>query len=221
VPQLEKQGYVTRGYLGVGIQDLSPALAKYLGVPEGALVSNVTENSPASKAGLKEEDVITSIDGEKVGTSTALTRVVALKRPDTTVTMSVIRGGKAIEAKVKLGVRPDLENLGELDRKPSEQPTDTHSKRLGISFQELDPRMAEATGLSKQGALIVDVAPGSAAESAGLHRGMVIVEVNHRPVRNRDDLLASLKEIKSGNIAMLRIATPGSSARNLLALEVP
>jgi serine protease Do len=221
IPQLEKAGVVTRGWLGVAIQDVSAPLAKALKVPggEGALVFDVTENSPASKAGVKEEDVVTAIDGEKVSSATALTRAVALKRPDSTVTLAIFRDGKQVEAKVKLGVRPDLEKVGELDRKPSEA-TEAHRK-LGIAFQDVDPRMAEAAGVPRQGALIVEVSPGSAAETAGLRRGMVVVEVNRKAVRNQADLLAALKDLKAGSVALLRVATAGASGRALIAVEVP
>lgn len=217
--QLEKSGLVARGYLGVGIQDLSPALAKALNVPagEGALVLNVTDDSPAQRAGLKEEDVVTAIDGERVTTSTALTRTVALKRPESTVTLAVLRQGKPLELKVKLALRPDQEKLGDL--RPREQ-ADTQ-RRLGISFQDVDPRMAEAAGMPKQGALIVEVAAGSVAQASGLHRGMVVLEVNRRAVRGQNDLLAALKELKSGSVALLKVAVAGSSGRTLVALEIP
>jgi serine protease Do len=221
IPQLQNQGYVTRGYLGVGIQDLTSPLAKALNVPggEGALINTVTENGPASKAGLKEEDVVTSIDGDRVNSSSALTRVVALKKPDSTVTLSVVRAGKPVELKVKLGVRPDLEHLGELERKPAEG-NESH-RRLGISFQDIDPRMAEATGIPRQGALVVDVTPGSPAERAGMRRGMVVVEVNRKAVSGRDQLLTTLKELKPGSVALLRVAMTGAQGRQLIAIDVP
>jgi serine protease Do len=220
LPQLEKDGLVTRGWLGVAIQDVTPALAKALGLParEGALIGSVNDGSPAARAGLKEEDVVVAIDGEKVGSSSALTRIVALKRPDSTVTLSVVRNGKPIEVKVTLGVRPDLESVGDLKKRAA--PTED-SQRLGLSFQDIDPRLADATGLPRQGALVVEVAPGSPAEEAGLRRGMAVIELNRRPIRNRDELLAALKQLKSGGVALLRVALPGSAQRSLLALEIP
>jgi serine protease Do len=81
--------------------------------------------------------------------------------------------------------------------------------------------MAEAAGVPRQGALIVEVAPGSAAESAGLRRGMIIVEANRKPVRGQGDLLTALKELKGGNVALLRVAIAGTTGRELLAVEVP
>src|SRR6266852_1962189 len=110
LPQLEKEGTVSRGYLGVGIQDLNADLAKGLGVPvkEGALISEVREDGPAQKAGMQVEDVVTAIDGQKVTSRGVLMRAVAMKRPGTTTTVSVYRGSKQMDLKVKLAVRPDL-----------------------------------------------------------------------------------------------------------------
>ncbi len=220
LPQLEKDGSVTRGWLGVGIQDVTPALAKALGVAaqEGALITSVNDGSPAAKAGLKEEDVVVAIDGEKAASSSQLTRVIALKRPDATVVLQVVRAGKLLPVKVKLGVRPDLENIGELKKK---EPANADPHRLGLAFQDMDVRLAEATGLPKQGALVVEVAPGSPAEEAGLRRGMAIVELNRAPVRTRDDLLLGLKGLKPGAVALLRVALPGAGGRSLVALELP
>jgi serine protease Do len=223
LPQLQTKGFVTRGWLGVSIQDVTPALARALEVPtgDGALVSGVNEGSPAARAGLQEDDVIVSIDGERVGSATALTRAVALKAPDSTVTLTLYRAGKELQVKVKVGTRPDLEGVGVFEKPESDGP-ESNQKRIGLSFQDIDPRLAHTSGLPKQGALVVDVAPGSPAENAGLRRGVVVLEVNRKPVRGRDDLLKALKDVKSGSVVLLRIAAPGAGgARSLVALEVP
>jgi serine protease Do len=219
-PQLERSGTVTRGWLGVGIQDVNPALAKAFGLPtrDGALITSVNDGSPAQKAGLKEEDVVLAIDGEKVASSSALTRIIALKRPEQPVVLSVVRKEKPLELKVKLGVRPDLENIGDT-RKPA--PNGDESHKVGIAFQDIDPRMAEATGLPKQGAFVVEVTPGSPADEAGLHRGMVVVELNRKPIKSRDELTQALKALGGGSVALFRVALPGSAGRTLIALEVP
>jgi serine protease Do len=219
--QLQASGHVTRGYLGVTIQPVTPTLARAMGLPggEGALINGVTEGSPAQKAGVKEEDVVVAIDGDKVSSETALLRVVAFKRPDSVVTLSVLRAGKPLELKVRLGVRPDIEKVGDLDRKPPEG--GDARKRLGLSLQEVDPRMAQASGLPRLGALVADVAPGSPAEQAGLQRGMVVVELNRKAVRSRDELVAGLKELKPGSVALLKTALPGTNGRVLRAVEVP
>ncbi len=220
LPQLEKTGTVTRGWLGVGIQDVSPALSRALSLParDGALITAVNDGSPAQKGGLKEEDVVLAIDGERVNSSTTLTRIIALKRPDATVALSVVRAGKPAEVKVKLGVRPDLENLGDT-RRAEATPSDPH--RIGLAFQDMDPRMAEATGLPRTGALVIEVSPGSPADEAGIRRGMAVVELNRKPVLNRDELMAGLKGLAPGEVALFRVALPGSAGKSLIALEVP
>jgi serine protease Do len=222
MPQLEKEGSVTRGWLGVGIQDLSPGLAKAMGIPqqEGAVITAVNDGSPAKKGGVIEDDVVVSIDGTKVMSGGGLSRTVALKRPDSEVKLAIYRGGKPIELKVKLGTRPDLENFAVKAATPSEPPG-TKQPRVGLSFQDMDPRLAESAGLPVNGALIVDVAPGSPAERAGLRRGMVVVEAGRKLVRGRDDLMKVLSEGKSGAVVLLRVMLPGSGGKILQALELP
>ncbi len=220
MPQLEKEGSVTRGWLGVGIQDLNPSLAKAMGVPqpEGAVITGVNEGSPAKKGGVVEDDVVVSIDGAKVLSGGALSRTVALKRPDTEVKLAIFRGGKPLEIKVKLGTRPDLENFAA--RAAPAEPVGSRQPRVGLSFQDMDRRLSENAGLPAAGALVVDVAPGSAAERAGLRRGMVIVEAAKKPIRGRDDLMRVLSEGKSGTVVLLRVMLPGSG-KVLQAIELP
>ncbi len=220
LPQLEKEGAVTRGWLGVGVQDVSPALLKALMVSErdGALITSVNEGGPANKGGLKEEDVVLAIDGERIHSSTGLTRVIALKRPDSTVTLAVVRSGKPTEVKVKLGVRPDQENIGDL-KKPRSSGAEPH--RVGIVLRDIDPRLAQSAGLPRAGALIVEVTPGSVADEAGLRRGMAVVELNRKSIRNAEELLTSLKALKPDAVALFRVVLPGSTSKTLIALEMP
>ena len=221
VPQLEQSGAVTRGWLGVGIQDLTPALAKAMRLPveDGALLTQVNSGSPAAKAGLKEDDVVVTVDGQKVGSSSQLSRTIALKRPDSTVKLGLYRGGKLLEVPVQLGTRPDLENVGA--RTPrSRGAQEGRQQRLGLAFQDMDPRLAQG-GLPSTGALVVEVSPGSPAEEAGLRAGMVIVEAKGRAVRGKDDLARLLGGAKSQEAVLLKAHAPGSSGRTTHALEVP
>ena len=222
LPQLEKQGYVTRGWLGVGIQDLTPPMAKALAVPtpDGALISSVNENAPAQKAGVKEDDVIVAVDGEKVSSSAGLTRLVALKRPDTVATLAVIRNGKPLELKVTLGTRPDLENTGGHEKKHGEVPES--NRRLGMALANVEHGLAEANGAPLHGALIAEIVPGSAAEKAGLRPGFIITEANRKPVKSPDELIGVLRGLKSGSVVLLRVVpSQNPVSRSLVALEVP
>jgi len=206
--------------LGVGIQTLTPDLAKAMGVGsnEGAIVVSVNDGSPAKKAGLQQDDVVVAIDGQKVPTRDALTRTVALKRPGSTSTLTVMRGGKKMDLKVVLGTRPRDDGLAE--EVPQGSDEETRRYRIGMAFQDVDPAYAQSTGVPSQGALITDVIPGSPAERADLQRGMVVVEANRKPVRTAADLKKVLSAAKSGDTVLLRVQVPGGDG-GLRALTLP
>ncbi|WP_257456453.1 trypsin-like peptidase domain-containing protein [Archangium lipolyticum] len=224
LPQLEKDGAVTRAWLGIGIQDLTSDLAKAMSLPvnEGAIVSQVNDNSPAGKAGMKADDVIVAIDGRKVGSGGELTRTVALKKPGTTSVLDVFRDGKRQELKVQLGTRPDLEGLSVRQRRGGEEETEQSSKaRVGVSLSNVDQRLVERTGLTtNQGALVTDVLPGSPAERAELAPGMLVVEADRKPVRNAEELAKLIRKAAPGSTLLLRVEVPGVG-RYLRALRVP
>lgn len=215
LPQLEKDGAVTRGYLGIGIQDLTAALAKGLGVPatEGALVTKVNDGSPGQKGGLKVEDVVVAVEGEKIGSAGALTRLIALKRPDSQVTLKVYRAGKPLDLKVKLGTRPDIEGIGVLKRPEAQEQT---QEKVGLALRDMDGRQGGPSG-----ALVQAVTPGSPAEVADLQPGMVIVEVNKKPVKSSAELIKVIKSSAPGSTLLLRVQAQGSDSQLLRALQLP
>jgi serine protease Do len=220
LPQLEKEGAVTRGWMGVAVQDLTADLGTALGLPvrEGAIVTEVTEGTPAAEAGLQVDDVITAVGEQAIGSGRSLTRTVALKPPGTALPLTVYRGGKPREIHVTLGTRPDLEGVAARAR-PEVQEEPPH-ERVGLGVSDMTPRMARAQGLPATGALVTDVAPGSSAERAGLAPGMVVVEAQGRPVRRAGDLARLLGEAAPGQPVLLRVVSPGGG-RALLALTVP
>lgn len=220
LPQLESEGTVIRGWLGVAAQDLTPELARALGVPvmEGAVVVDVGEDAPAKAAGVQQDDVIAAIDGQKVSSAGALTRTVALKQPGTVVTLTVYRGEKKEEHKVTLGKRPDVEQTGAQPREGPAQ--DERQKRLGLTVQDVDPAFAQSRQLPPEGALIVNVDPGSPADHAGLVPGMIIVDAGGKPVKRATDLKRILREARPGSSVLLRVQV-GPGARLLRALTIP
>ncbi|HEY3587419.1 MAG TPA: PDZ domain-containing protein, partial [Myxococcaceae bacterium] len=230
IPQLEKNGKVTRGYIGVKLQNLTPELAKALNVPQssGALINDVTKNSPGEKAGLKADDVVVSLDGKKVESSSALSRNVALRPPSSSVTLGIVRGGKAQDVKVTLTSRPgDLDRVGS-SRNPNpgkgSQKDESNRKRIGLTLQSIDPRTAEANGLPSRGAAITEVQPGSPADAAELAPGMVVTEAAGKKIASADDLSRVLKDAKPGSTILLRVAIPQSNreeATLLRALTIP
>ncbi len=230
LPQLEKEGTVSRGYLGVGIQDLTADLAKGLGVPvkEGAVVTEVRSDGPAKRAGVQLDDVITAIDGQKVISRGALTRAVGAKRPGATATLAVYRGPKQLELKVQLAPRPDLEGLNQPSPSGSGDEESNWQQKSGLSLRNVEPRYAQSLGASTEGALVTEVAPGSPAEHAGLAPGMIITEVNRKPVRNSSEAMRALKSAKSGSTVLIRSLSRGvdsegapSPTPSLHALTIP
>ncbi len=222
LPQLEKGGAITRGYLGVGIQDLTPEVAKALNLPvkEGALVTQV-QDGPAKKAGVQVDDAVVAVDGTKVNSGAALSRTVALKPPNSVSNLTIYRGAKQMDVKVTLGTRPDLEHVStNADEGSGEE---KQQKQVGITIQNVDPRIAQSMNLPAEGAMVSEVVPGSPAERAGLAPGNVIVEAGKKPIRNRDDLLKAIRSAKSGTDLLLRVVVPtrNGPSHALRVLTIP
>jgi len=199
LPQL-KSGKVIRGWLGVMIQDLTPDLAKSFGLKEekGVLISDVVKDGPAEKAGLKRGDVVLKFDEKEIQNAHELSFLVANTQPDTTVTVVVIRDGKAKDIKVKIGTMPE---------EAEQESAVKEEAAWGLTVQELTPQLSERLGLSPKetGVVISRVEPGSAAEEAGLLEGDVIKEVNRQKIEKLNDYNKALKEVKAGESLLLLI----------------
>ena len=199
-PQLKEKGHVTRGWLGVSIQELTPELSKSLGLKEnkGALVAQVFSGSPAEKAGIEQGDVITEFDGKAIGDSKDLPRTVASTPVGKTVTVKVSRGGKLIDRPVKLG---EMEEKGMEAAK-----TSPSQKSLGISVQNVTPELAKGFGLKNEsGVLVVRVEPGSPAAEAGIQEGDIISQVNRKPIKDVQDFAQKVENAKGQESVLLLI----------------
>ncbi len=219
LPQLREKGVVTRAWLGAYVQDLTPQLAKALRVPatQGAIVTQLEPNSPAQRAGLKPDDVITQLDGEPIPSASALTRNVALKRPGNDAQITLYRGGQERKERVRLGTRPDLEGLAQT---PAPEKDQAPEQRLGLTVTDLPREIAQQTDI-RFGALITEVRPGSPAGQADLQPGMVVVELGGARIDNARALARALEKGRSGATLLLRLRVPGSDARILRALTLP
>ena len=198
-PQLQKSGHVTRGLLGVTIQDVTPELAKSLGLKEskGALISQVVPGGPADKAGLEQGDVIVKFDGQKINDSKDLPRIVAATPVGKTVTVKLLRDGKEIERQTKVGEMEE-ENASATVKSPIHP-------ALGITVQNLTPQIAKELGLKKSvGVVVTAVEPDSPAAEAAIQAGDVIKSVNRKSVKNVDELVKLAEKAKgSGSILLL------------------
>ena len=198
IPQLEKNGSVTRGWLGVGIQEMTPALEKSFGLKDkgGVLVSDVFKGGPAEKAGIERGDVLLQFDGKQVGESKDLPKLVASTTVGKAVTVKLLRDGKELDRTVKVG---QMEDKNETAQLPSH-------KSLGITVQELTPDIARDLGLKREsGVVISSVEPGSPAAEAGLRAGDVIQELNRKPVGILGDFRQMIEQAKNQDNILLLI----------------
>jgi len=214
VDNLIKYGKVTHGYIGIGINDVTPENARFFNVKkaEGALVAQVEPNSPGAKAGLKTGDVITAIDGKSVNDSGELQVVVGQKRPGTTIDLDVIRNGNAMKVPVT------LEAMGKRDRETETGNAEQGRPRWGIGLQDLTPDLRQQLDLPSNvtGAVVGNVQPGSPADNAGLQRGDVIVEINRLAVKSDSDAADQLKNIPKGQDALVLVWSNGGSTYRVL-----
>jgi serine protease Do len=184
IPQLVSTGEVTRGYLGVNIQSVTPDLAKAMKLEErqGALVSEVVPGGPAAQAGIRQGDVIVGFNGESIKGSHDLPAVVAKTPVGQEATVTLRRDGKTQKLPVMVGKLPS-EQVAREDSGPTGQ------SQWGMQLQQITPQMARQHGLSDEsGVMVVGVQPGSPAERAGLQRGDLIREVNRQPVQSVQDV---------------------------------
>ena len=215
LPQLERTGGVVRGALGVYTQDLTPELARALGLGSrrGAVVNGFVPGSSARSAGLGESDVIVSLDGRPIESARTLTRLVGLRRPGEMVRLGLIRGGQPASVTVRLGRRTDLEGAGPLRPAPPEEdqlpPDDMVPMRLGVEIGEVTPEVEEAIGVRGSGALVVSVEPGSPAERAGLQPGLVIVEVAGQAVHSAKEASELIRAARAQPPIVFKLVGPG------------
>jgi len=178
--QLKEHGKVTRGWLGVMIQQVTPDLAENFGLerPIGALVGQVIPDSPADKAGLKAGDVILEYNGREVSQMSMLPAMVANTSVGEKASLVMVRDGKKQEITVEIGKLEEEETI------VADTETGT-SKKLGMTVQELTPKLAESLGMEEmQGLIVADVISGSAAAEAGILRGDIILEINREKIEN-------------------------------------
>ena len=208
VTQLASTGKVTRGWLGVTIQPLTPELAKGFQMSEnaGALVASVQPDSPAARAGVKTGDVITQFDGKKVAHSSDLPRMVANTPVGRTVGLTVIRDGKPVSLDVTVA---QMEESGQQVASAS----DEESKgALGLSVESITPDKAREMQLGgSRGVLVRGVRSGSPAENAGIRPGDVITEVDHQAVPDVAHLKQVLDKHPKGAPIVVMINRDGSS----------
>ncbi len=201
--QLQKHGKVTRGWLGVAIQDVDENLAESFGLEkaEGILVSETQPDSPADKAGIKQGDVLLSLNDVELKDVADLRNRVALIIPGTEATLHLIRDSKPLDIEVKIGEQPaDFGNLAQ------KKTTNDALGDFGLAVQELTKELAEQFGYEdRKGVIVSEVLPGSPAEQSGLKTGQLIEEVNKASISSIADLQQVLNQSTDKKRVLLRV----------------
>ncbi|OFZ66711.1 MAG: protease Do [Betaproteobacteria bacterium RBG_16_56_24] len=201
--QLRNTGKVTRGRIGVTIQELTRELAESFGLskPNGALISSVEKNAPADKAGIEASDVILKFDGKPVNSSIDLPRMVAAIKPGTKVAVELWRKGESKQVTVVIAEMPEDGKFAQSVRKPADEAGELIS-RLGIAVSELSGEQLQELQIS--GGLLVEDVKGSAARAAGLRQGDVLLAVGNVQIRSLAQFNEILKPVPKGrNVALL------------------
>ncbi|MFZ0132379.1 MAG: DegQ family serine endoprotease [Desulfobacterales bacterium] len=199
IDQLKTKGEVTRGWLGVGIQDLTPELAEYYKVKgeTGVLVTQIFEGDPADKAGIKVNDIIKSVNGQPVTSSRELSRGIAALGVGQKAEITLLRDGREKTITVETAKRQEDQALASKDSE--------NDDKLGLSLQALDPDMAARLGYeeSEKGVLVTAVEGGSKADKAGVQQGDLIKEINHKPISGMEEFRKQMNQVKKGEPIML------------------
>lgn len=215
--QLKARGRVSRGWLGVLIQDMNTDLAESFGLdrPRGALVARVLPNSPSEKAGLQVGDVILEFNGEKIHTSSELPPLVGRSNIDEPAKVKILRNGKERVVKVNIGELPP-EDAVEL---AGTHPPKVSENRLGMMVSELNEQMRKKYSLSSRRGVVVESVTGQAAREAGIQQGDIILSMNNvevQDVRHFNHLVSELPTDKTVALLVHRNTGP-----IFLALRVP
>jgi serine protease Do len=206
VSQLKENGVVSRGWLGVAIQEVDKNLAESFGLKKaaGALVSQVVQNGPAASAGLQYGDIITEFNGKEVILSSDLPHLVGRVRPGTKARLKVIRNGKAKRLNVVIGELPQEDNMLASNRAPQQS---KQINRLGIEV--IGMTAEQKRQFDTDGVMVQSVSQGAGA-NAGLISGDVITMIYSEIIRDMSDFERVIKQLPSGRLVPMRIVRRGA-----------
>jgi serine protease Do len=208
--ELIRNGVVHHGYLGISMNDVTPDNASFFNLPDakGAIVSQVSPNSPASAAGLKNGDVLRELDGKTILNGGALQVAVSEVAPGTNITVGILRDGKPENIHIKVG---EFHNNAEVAS--NSDGSAQKGAKLGVSVDNITPDVRQQLNLPDNinGAAIASVRPASPAEDAGLSPGDVILEVNRHPVQDADKFVSAVHAAPAGKDILLLVWSRGGT----------
>jgi serine protease Do len=206
VPQLISTGKVTRSYLGVNIQSITPELAQAMKLKDrkGALVADVVSGGPADHGGIKRGDVVIAYNGKVVEDSHHLPALVAATPVNQEATVTILRNGQEQQLSMKVGELPE-------DKAVSEKPVHPAAGKWGLQLRDVNPQVAQRFHLKEEkGAVVAGIEPGSRAAEAGLQPGDLILEVNRQPVGSVKDVLENINRSKDKDHLLLLVQRDNS-----------
>ncbi len=222
IAQLEAHGRVARGWLGVEIQSVTPEIASSLGMsePKGAIIASVVPDGPAAKAGLKQGDVVLSVNGKTVEDSRDLSRRVAGLIAGSSATLTVNRAGKVETITAKIAPRKD-EKIASADDASPGGPAST-GQAMGLGLTAVTPETRHTYNLddSQQGVLITKVDPDSDAADKGLQPGDIVVSVGNKTVRTPQDIQKGVAEAQSAGRKSVLLLVAGSAGSRFVAVDI-
>jgi serine protease Do len=225
LPQLRETGHVSRGYIGVGLRDVDPDLQRSLNLPasHGALVQDITEGSPAERAGVRPYDLIVSFDDRVVANDDELIREIAAHSPGASARLRLVRDGRDQTLTVKLVERPSRDTTaGNRPAPPHAVGRPDQEPMLGLTVRDLDAATFNRLELRRQtrGVLITRVEPLSPSFDAEVQRGTVLLEINRKPVGSSADFRRLAGAARPGDILTLYVYLPDLDSRKLLTVRV-
>ncbi|MGL6042578.1 MAG: PDZ domain-containing protein, partial [Sandaracinobacteroides sp.] len=233
IQQLRSGGKVRRGYLGVQIQNMTPAIAASLGLPKdrGEIVASVEPSGPARAAGVQQGDVVLKVAGQDVSPDTSLSYIVANTPIGSRVPIELVRGGKRLTLTATIGERPtEASLLGQPEQIAPESPTgkdqpgaEAARKSLGITLQAITPEIRQQLRLpdTVQGVVVAQVNPSSDAAEQGIQRGDILVSINQRPVQTPQEAATAVAEArKAGRDTVLMFVQRGSTPGRFIGVKI-
>ena len=226
LPQLRARGRVSRGYIGVGLRDIDPDLQQslHLAIARGALVQDVSDDSPGARAGLKPYDTVVSIDDRDIRNDDELIREIAAKSPGTAARLKIVRDGRQETVTVKLAERP-ARDAG--DSRKNDGPAAPAGRKvdddpLGIAVKDLDASSAVRLEIPKafHGVLVTKVEPLGPSFDAGVEKNALIMEVNRKRVESASEYRKIAKASHPGDILALYLYYPDLDQRRLVTVRV-
>jgi serine protease Do len=226
IPQLRSRGRVSRGYIGVGLRDIDADLQRSLGLPveHGALVQDVTVDSPADRAGLRVYDVVVSFDGAPVGSDDELIKEISSRKPGSAAQIGILRDGRPVTLTVKLAERQQRGAAGSAAAAdaPVERPRSDQDGLLGLTVRDLDAAAFNRYDLPREtrGVLITRVEPMSSSSDADVQRGTVLLEMNRKRIGSVGDYQRLARAVQPGDIVTLYLYMPEAEQRQLKTVRV-